>query len=40
MSKRTDFALGKCELFSKTLYSRELTHEKKIKYFTKDWRGS
>ena len=31
MSKKTDFAVGKRKIFSKTPYSRGLTHEKKLK---------
>ena len=40
MLKRTDFDVGICQIFSTTPYSRGLKHEKKLKYFTKDWRGS
>lgn len=40
MSRKTDFAVGKRKLFSTSPYSRELQREKKLKYFTKDWRAS
>ena len=40
MSKKTDFAVGKQQLFTTTPYSRELQRKKKLKYFIKDWRGN
>ena len=33
MSKKTDFAVGRCKLFSISPYLRELQRVKKIKYF-------
>jgi len=40
MSKKTDFAEGKCKRFSTTPYSRGIQREKKLKNFKKSWRGS